>query len=176
VPIHPPRGPGKHYTASDLPSFAPAALKNRDFARGRELYIAAACQACHRLGNDGGGIGPDLTGAANRYTLGDLLENVIEPSKVISDQYESTILEMKDGRTIIGRVTGEEGGILQVVVDPSAPNRTTDLMKADVKTLQVSPVSLMPPGLIDSMNRNEVLDLMAYILSGGQRNNPMFKK
>lgn len=176
VPIRPPRGPGKHYVAGDLPSFAPDALKNRDFKRGRELYIAAACQACHRLGNDGGGIGPDLTGAANRYTLRDLLENIIEPSKVISDQYESTILEMKDGRTIVGRVSAEEGGILQVVTDPSAPNQTTDVMKSDVKTRQVSPVSLMPPGLIDSMNRNEVLDLMAYILSGGQRSHPMFKK
>jgi putative heme-binding domain-containing protein len=176
VPIRPPRGPGKHYTAGDLTSFTPDALKNRDFARGRELYIAAACQACHRLGIDGGGIGPDLTGAANRYTLGDLLENIVEPSKVISDQYESSVLEMKDGRTIVGRVSGEEGGILQVVVDPSAPNRTTDLMKSEVKMRQVSPVSLMPPGLIDSMNRNEVLDLAAYILSGGQRSNPMFKK
>jgi hypothetical protein len=83
---------------------------------------------------------------------------------------------MKDGRTIVGRVSAEEGGILQVVTDPSAPNQTTDVMKSDVKTRQVSPVSLMPPGLIDSMNRNEVLDLMAYILSGGQRSHPMFKK
>ncbi|MFM2167543.1 MAG: hypothetical protein RIS79_1914, partial [Verrucomicrobiota bacterium] len=176
VPIRPPRGPGKRYTTSDLPSFTADALKNRDFARGRELYIAAACQACHRLGNDGGGIGPDLTGAANRYTLRDLLENITEPSKVISDQYESTILEMKDGRTIIGRVTAEEGGILQIVADSSAPNRTIDLIKSDVKTRQVSPVSLMPPGLLDGMNRNEVLDLLAYILSGGQRSNTMFKK
>lgn len=175
VPIRPPRGPGKHYTAADLPTFAPDALKNRDFTRGRELYIAAACQACHRLGNDGGGIGPDLTGAANRYTLRDLLENIVEPSKVISDQYESTILELKDGRTIVGRVSAEEGGILQVVTDPSAPNRTTDVHKSEVKTRQVSPVSLMPPGLIDSMNRNEVLELAAYILSGGQRSHPMFK-
>lgn len=176
VPIRPPRGPGKHYTDADLPAFAPDALKNRDFTRGRELYIAAACQACHRLGNDGGGIGPDLTGAVNRYTLRDLLENIIVPSKVISDQYESTILELKDGRTIVGRVSAEEGGILQVVTDPSAPNRTTDVHKSEVKTRQVSPVSLMPPGLIDSMNRNEVLDLAAYILSGGQRSHPMFKE
>ncbi|MEK0445432.1 MAG: hypothetical protein RLZZ399_753 [Verrucomicrobiota bacterium] len=176
VPIRPPRGPGKHYTADDLPTFAPAALRGRDFTRGRELYIAAGCQACHRVGNDGGGIGPDLTGAANRYTLRDLLESIIEPSKVISDQYESTILELKDGRTIFGRVSSEEGGILQVVTDPSAPNRTMDVYKSDVKNRQVSPVSLMPPGLIDSMNRNEVLDLAAYILSGGQRTNPIFKK
>lgn len=176
VPIRPPRGPGKQYTAEDLPTFTADALKNRDFTRGRELYIAAACQACHRVGNDGGGVGPDLTGAANRYTLRDLLENIIEPSKVISNQYESTILELKSGHTIVGRVSAEEDGILQVVTDPSAPNRTIDVQKSDVENRQVSPVSLMPLGLIDSMNRNEVLDLAAYILSGGQRSHPMFKK
>jgi hypothetical protein len=55
-------------------------------------------------------------------------------------------------------------------------NQTTDVQKSDLKTRQVSPVSLMPPGLIDSMNRNEVLDLAAHILSDGQRSNPIFKK
>jgi len=94
---------------------------------------------------------------------------------VISDQYESSILELKEGRTIFGRVSAAEGGILQLVTDPSTPNQTTDVQRADAKMRQVSPIRLMPPGLIDSMNRNEVFDLAAYILSGGQRSNPSLK-
>lgn len=157
-------------------AFLQGGLKGRNFTRGRELFVAVGCQACHRLGNDGGGIGPDLTGAANRYTLRDLVENIIEPSKVISDQYESTIFELNNGTVLVGRLSSEEGGILQVLTNPADPSQTTDIFKSELKSRQASPVSLMPPGLLNSMNKNEVLDLLAYTLSGGDRNNAMFKK
>jgi putative heme-binding domain-containing protein len=134
VAIRPPHGPGMNYTTEDVLSLTQNNLRGRNFSLGKELFIAVACQACHRLGNDGGGIGPDLTGAANRYTLRDLLENIIEPSKVISDQYESSILELKNGSVVMGRVSAEEGGILQVVTNPAAPNETTDIPKVEVKT------------------------------------------
>ena len=134
VAIRPPHGPGMNYTTEDVLSLTQNNLRGRNFSLGKELFIAVACQACHRLGNDGGGIGPDLTGAANRYTLRDLLENIIEPSKVISDQYESSVLELKNGSVVMGRVSAEEGGILQVVTNPAAPNETTDIPKVEVKT------------------------------------------
>ncbi|MBX7207171.1 MAG: DUF1080 domain-containing protein [Verrucomicrobiaceae bacterium] len=174
--IKPPKGPGRNYSIDEVVALAKDGLKQRDFQRGRELFIASACQACHRLGNEGGGVGPDLTGAANRYTLRDLLENIIDPSKVISDQYESSILELKNGTTIIGRVNNEEGGILQVATNPAAPGEITELRNDTIKSRKVSPVSLMPPGLINSMNPNEVLDLVAYLLSGGDAKGGMFKK
>jgi putative heme-binding domain-containing protein len=174
--IVPPHGPGKNYTVDEATALAKDGLRNRNFARGHELFIASACQACHRLGNEGGGVGPDLTGAGNRYTLRDLLENIVEPSKVISDQYESSILELKDGRTIIGRVTNEEGGILQVATNPAAPGEITEVRNDTIKSRKVSPTSLMPPGLINSMNADELKDLIAYLLSGGDAKNKMFKK
>ena len=174
--IVPPHGPGQNYTVDEATALAKDGLHNRNFARGHELFIAAACQACHRLGNEGGGVGPDLTGAGNRYTLRDLLENIVEPSKVISDQYESSILELKDGSTIIGRVTNEEGGILQVATNPAAPGEITEVRNDTIKSRKVSPTSLMPPGLINSMNADELKDLIAYLLSGGDAKNKMFKK
>lgn len=174
--IKPPKGPGAAYTVEDVLAFAKDGLHGRNFKRGRELYIAAACQACHRLGNEGGGIGPDLTGIASRYTLRDLLENLITPSKVISDQYESTILELKDGRTLIGRITGDEGGILQLATNPAAPAQLADVRHSDITSRKPSPVSLMPPALINTMNQSEVLDLLAYLLSGGVEKGKMFSK
>jgi len=174
--IKPPKGPGKNYSIDEVVAFAKDGLKQRDFQRGRELFIASACQACHRLGNEGGGVGPDLTGAGNRYTLRDLLENIVEPSKVISDQYESSILELKNGTTIIGRVTNEEGGILQVATNPAAPGEITEVRNDTLKSRKVSPTSLMPPGLINSMNADELKDLIAYLLSGGDAKNKMFKR
>ncbi len=65
---------------------------------------------CHRFNGDGGGIGPDLTGAGSRYTVRDLMENIIEPSKVISDQYDSQQIEQKDGTTSLAAAIGEENG------------------------------------------------------------------
>ena len=174
--IVPPHGPGKNYTVDEAAALAKDGLRNRNFARGHELFIAAACQACHRLGNEGGGVGPDLTGAGNRYTLRDLLENIVEPSKVISDQYESSILELKNGTTLIGRVTNEEGGILQVATNPAAPGEITEVRNDTIKSRKVSPTSLMPPGLINSMNADELKDLIAYLLSGGDAKNKMFKR
>ena len=121
-------------------------------------------------------MGPDLTGAGNRYTLRDLMENIVDPSKVISDQYESSIIALKNGGTVVGRITGEEGGILQVATNPAAPGQITEVRNTDVQSRKVSPFSLMPPGLINSMNPDEVADLIAYILSGGDKRNKMFKK
>jgi putative heme-binding domain-containing protein len=66
------------------------------------LRRAHACQTCHRLGDEGVGVGPDLTAAANRYTLRDLVENIVDPNKVISDQYENSIIVLSDGSTVIG--------------------------------------------------------------------------
>ena len=174
--IHPPKGPGKNYSVDEVVAFAKTTLRGRNFERGHELFIAAACQACHRLGNEGGGVGPDLTGAGNRYTLRDLMENIVDPSKVISDQYESSIIALKNGSTVVGRITGEEGGILQVATNPAAPGQITEVRNTDVQSRKVSPISLMPPGLINSMNPDEVADVIAYILSGGDKRNKMFKK
>ncbi len=167
APIVPPHGPGKNYSVEDVLAFAKDGMDKRNFQRGRELFIATACQACHRLGGEGGGIGPDLTGAANRYTLRDLLENIVEPSKVISDQYESTVIETKDGKVFTGRITSEDDDHLYVATNPADLNDITTVKITQLKSRQASPVSLMPPGLINSMNPDEVRDLIAYIVTGG---------
>ena len=175
APFVPPHGPGKNYSVEDILAFAKDGMHQRDFQRGRELFIATACQACHRLGNDGGGIGPDLTGAGNRYTLRDLLENIVEPSKVISDQYESTVIETKDGKLITGRIASEDDNNLYVATNPADLNDFIEVKITQLKSRKASPTSLMPPGLLNGMNPDEVRDLVAYLLSGGDPKNKMFK-
>ena len=90
------------------PSWCPSwsrADGRRDFERGRRLYGAVACAACHRFGHEGGGVGPDLTGVAGRFSVRDLLESIVEPSKVISDQYAAVSIadEGREGRDRPGR-------------------------------------------------------------------------
>jgi putative heme-binding domain-containing protein len=171
-----PKGPGQAYTVDSAAAIVPAKLTGRDYAHGKAMFAASACLICHRFGGEGGGIGPDLSGAGSRYTVRDLLTNIIEPSAVISDQYGSEQIEKTDGTTVIGRVVGEEKGDLLVMANPFAPDEKLKVSTASVKSRKPSAVSMMPPGLINSMNPDELKDFVAYVLSGGNPNDPAFKK
>ena len=171
-----PKGPGRAYTVQDAFAAMPAKLTGRDFARGKAMFTALACVACHRFNNEGGGIGPDISGAGGRYSIRDLLENIIEPSLVISDQFGSEQIERSDGDPIVGRVVGEEGGELLIMANPFMPDEKTRVKTSAVKSRKPYPLSMMPPGLINSLNEEELKDLLAYILSGGNPSDAAFKK
>ncbi|MDQ3623839.1 MAG: c-type cytochrome [Verrucomicrobiota bacterium] len=171
-----PKGPGKNYSVQEVVRLAEGGLKQRDFEQDKAMYSATLCASCHQFNGEGGNVGPDLTGAANRYTLRDLLENIIEPSKVISDQYGSEQIDKKDGAILIGRVVVEENGKLFVMASPLAPEEQVAVDVADVRSRSPYPISMMPPGLINSLNKEELLDLLAYIQTAGNSKDPVFKK
>jgi len=171
-----PKGPGKNYTVDDVVTLAKEGLKGRNFENGRAMFTSTMCLTCHRFNGDGGSIGPDVTGAGNRYTLRDLMENIVEPSKVVSDQYDSHLIEKKDGSLVIGRIVAEENGTLQVMMNPFAPTQLTPVNAADVKSKKTQATSMMPPGLINTLNQDELLDLVAYILSAGNAQDKMFAR
>jgi putative heme-binding domain-containing protein len=104
------------------------------------------------------------------------MENIVDPSKVISDQYDSHLIEKKDGSLVIGRVVSEDAGTLQVMMNPFAPAQLTTVKASDVKNKKTQAVSMMPPGLINTLNKDELLDLIAYVLSGGNPGDKMFAK
>jgi putative heme-binding domain-containing protein len=170
-------GPGKPYSVEDVLAIATEdRLKNRDFARGKKMYEAGLCGTCHRMAGEYGGVGPDITGAGSRYTLRDLLENIVNPSKIISDQYESTLVEKLDGSSIVGRILQEDEKVLKLAENPLMPDQVTEVKPADIKARGKYPVSAMPPALLNNLNEEEVLDLLAYILSGGNPGDKSFKK
>lgn len=171
-----PKGPGRSYTVKEAAALLPAKLSGRDFAQGKALFTATACIVCHRFGEEGGSVGPDLTGAGSRYSARDLLENIIEPSLVISDQYAVEQIDQQDGSVSIGRVVGEEAGELIVMSNPFAPEERSRVKVSAVKSRKPYPVSMMPPGLINSLNPEELKDLVAYLLSGGNASDPAFRK
>jgi putative heme-binding domain-containing protein len=171
-----PTGPGKEWTTADLVKLEDKLKAGRNFKNGEKAFAAARCVVCHRFATDGGATGPDLTQAAGRFALKDLAEAIVEPSKVISDQYKASVIETKGGKTVNGRVVAEAGGKLVVVTDPEDSSKVVEVAKDEIDTNKPSAVSLMPGKLIDPLSETEVLDLLAYILSRGDPTHPAFKK
>ena len=161
-----------------LDALAPAVergLKKRDFEHGRKMFAAAGCFACHRFGNEGGMTGPDLTGAGGRYSPRDLLDQVLNPSKEINEQFVPMVITKNDGETVTGVIVNLNGDNVMVNTDPANPFQQETIDRKKVTSIEASKVSPMPEGLIGLLTQEEIQDLTAYILSGGDRKNAMFR-
>ena len=165
----------KQWTLEEL-SKATEDLKGRNFAQGRKMFAAGGCFACHRFGNEGGMTGPDLTGSGGRYSKRDLLEQIIHPSKEINEQFVPTIVKMKNGDVMTGVVVNLNGERVTLNTDMFDPNQRINVNRPDVASIEPSNVSPMPPGLLNMMQREEIMDLVAYVLSGGDRKHQAFRK
>ncbi len=166
----------KKYTVDELVPVVENGLTERNFDKGRNLFGAAKCFACHRFNNEGGGTGPDLTIVSGRFNARDLLESIIEPSKVISDQYAAIVVTTTDGRQVVGRVVNLFGDTIQINTDMLDPNKLVGVNRTLIESIETSKISMMPEGLIDGLQRDEILDLVAYLYSRGDRNHKMFKR
>ena len=165
----------KNWTLDELASAADRGMKDRNFDNGRKMFGAAACFACHRFGNEGGMTGPDLTGAGGRYSPRDFLDQIINPSKEINEQFVPSVLTKNNGETVTGSVVNLNGDTVTINTDLSDPDQRVSVDRKEVKSIEPSKVSPMPPMLLSSMNEAEVLDLTAYVLSGGKRDHEMFR-
>lgn len=164
-----------NWTLEELSTAASTGLKARSFDNGRRMFAAAACFTCHRFGNEGGMTGPDLTGAGGRYNATDLLDNILNPSKVINEQFVPSVLTKNNGDSVIGMVVNLNGDTVTLNTDLSDPNQRIGVDRKEVKSIEPSKVSPMPPMLLMMLKKEEILDLMAYVLSGGDKTNAMFK-
>jgi len=117
------------------------------------------CYACHKMHGEGGIIGPDLTGS-NRTNTPYLLSNILDPSGDIQDDYKMVVITTQDGRTYSGNVVAENERNLTLRIvgqDELVVN------KADIQSKEVTTNSLMPPGLLNTLTDEEVIDLVAYL-------------
>ncbi len=170
------KGPGRNWSVEEALDLVKGGLHNRNLEDGKKMFLAARCATCHRIGSVGkGDIGPDLTQLGTRFSYKDMLESIIDPSKTISSQYASTIFYLKNGSTVMGRLIREENGKYYVSQNPFDPEKLREIPKNEVKRTGVSKTSIMPPGMINSLNPDELKDLLAYLKSGGDENNEVYK-
>ena len=128
--------------------------------KGKEIF-AKTCGACHQLYGEGGILGPELTGS-NRSNIDYLLSNILEPSADIQDDYKMVVITTRDGRTYLGTVASDTDRYLVLNILGQSKAK---INKSDIQSREDTPNSMMPAGLLDNMNDQEILDLVAYLKS-----------
>jgi putative heme-binding domain-containing protein len=171
-----PKGPGKYWSVESAMPILESGLTNRNFENGKAMYAATTCKACHTMRAEGGATGPDLTQLGTRFSTKDMLEAITKPSKSISDQYAATQFSLKNGNSIVGRLVNEDANAYYVSQNPYSPETLEKVLKKNVISSKPSAVSIMFEGLINSLNEEEMKDLMAYLMAGGNEKNAMFKR
>ncbi len=144
-----------------------------DARHGRQIFADAKtkCGACHRVGKEGGDIGPDLTSIGGKFDRPHLIESLLEPSRQIVEGYRSSIIATSDGRVLSGVVRQQNGS---TVTMGDAQGNLIKLSVRDIADRQESDVSVMPEGLTDSFTQQQFTDLIAYLetLRGGAPDKP----
>ncbi|MGM9511717.1 PVC-type heme-binding CxxCH protein [Larkinella sp. GY13] len=140
-------------------------IAGADLERGRALFYGKAiCSTCHRVRAEGGQFGPDLTSIQKDRSAHDLLEAIVYPDVSFVREYETYRVKTK---------TGEHTGIIQeqspsVVVLGTSQNSSVRIPRADILSMEMQPVSMMPQGLEQLMTKQEMADLLAFLLGQDQ--------
>ncbi|WP_304516859.1 c-type cytochrome [Cecembia rubra] len=169
-----PQGPGRNWKVDEALQLMDD-LKGRDLVRGKAMYAATLCQSCHTMQGEGGIVGPDLTQLGTRFSTKDILESTINPNAVISDQYAATIFYLSDGSSVLGKLTNEDRDKYYISQNPFDPQNIREIPKKEVTRKKLSEISVMMPGLINRLNEEELKDLMAYLISGGNPNHEVYQ-
>ena len=157
----------KHWTMEDFP--ADEVVSAPDRTNGRVLFSAVLCSKCHVCGTSGRPVGPDLTTVASRFNRRDLIESIIDPSKVVADVHRNVIVTKTDDSVLQGRIVQNDfrESRLTLSVNPFAPSELVTVPKGEIRTWEESLISPMPPALIDSLSKEEINDLLGFLSAGG---------
>ena len=139
-----------------------AAGPKGDPSKGRALFMKT-CQQCHTLFDQGGKVGPELTGA-NRQDLEYLFSNILDPSAVIGKDYQATMIRLKSERIVTGIVKAETRDAVTLLTE----NDTLVIPIGEVDARRTAEVSMMPDGLLGALDDAQVRDLVAYLQSPHQ--------
>jgi putative membrane-bound dehydrogenase-like protein len=140
----------------------PERLKIAHLSSGRVLFNKT-CASCHSLYGEGQKIAPDLTGSG-RHNVDYLLENIIDPNAVVPADFRMSIVSLKNGRVLTGLVGARDGRTVAV----QTQTERVLLERTEIDSIQDTPQSLMPDGLLTPLSEDQVCDLIAYLMSPEQ--------
>lgn len=167
----------KDWTMAELLPVVADLGTGHDWNQGRELFRKAACGSCHAFGSEseGSGLAPDLTSVGSKMGRDAILQSMIEPSATINGQFYHTTFTLKNGDVITGSVLDIVDKKIIVAPVMLTPNVTVEIAEADVKSEAPSKISPMPPGLLNEFTKEQVVELIAFLDSGGDRNAAVYR-
>jgi putative heme-binding domain-containing protein len=169
------RRPRTEWKFEDLSPVVSELKNGRSWANGKHLFQVASCISCHKLDGMGNEYGPDLTKLDPKLTPTDILKDIVEPSFRINEKYITYQFDMKSGVTFTGLILKETPTEVTIIENPLAKTAPRVIKVDDIETRTKSKVSLMPKGLLDKLTRDEILDLVAFIASRGNKNSSLFE-
>ena len=161
----------RDWTTTELQEDLPDIHEGRSLDRGKKLYKSSGCGQCHRIEDEIAGIGPNLTDVAKRLKPEEILESMITPSAKIAEKYAATLLVTTSGKIVEGRIQSETDDVI-VLRGQESFAEVKIIHKADIEERLLSKVSMMPKGSVNHLERDEVLDLLAYVLTGKVEEEP----
>jgi putative heme-binding domain-containing protein len=148
----------------------------RSFDVGKKLFSVGNCVACHKMNGIGQELGPDLTKLdPKKKTTEHILRSLIEPSKDIDEKYQSYSFVMDTGKIVTGMIVKEDANSVNVLIDPLAKAAPLVLKKENIDDRDKSKASIMPRGLLNKLTAEEILDLIAYVYTAGDKAHMLFK-
>ncbi|MCA9145734.1 MAG: c-type cytochrome [Planctomycetales bacterium] len=156
----------KQWSWEELEAELPQALRNRSWQQGRAALAKASCVKCHRLGEQGAFTGPDLTHVGRRFDERALLESILLPSKVIDEKYRLNSYLLDNGTVVTGTPVGVGAKSITLQIDPLR-TETVEVLREQIEQTLPANLSPMPSGLANVLTAEEILDLIAYLKSGG---------
>ena len=154
-PLPPPRG------GEALPPIPELAKLRGDVARGREVFAKAGeCAKCHRVGDEGKQVGPDLTEIGSKLSKPAFYESILFPSAGVSHSYETYTFALASGNVVSGLLVSETGDSFTI---KNAEGLEQKFAKADVDEWKKTDVSLMPADLQKTMTKQELIDVVEYL-------------
>ncbi|OWK43163.1 PVC-type heme-binding CxxCH protein [Fimbriiglobus ruber] len=150
----------------------------RSFAAGKQMFTVATCVACHKFGGEGQDFGPDLTKLDEKIfkSPADVLRHVLEPSLKVDDKYKSYTFNLAAGGVVTGMILEETPTAYKVIENPLAKADARVLKKDDVDGKpKPNPTSMMPVGLLGKLQKDEILDLLAYVAAKADAKHKFFQ-
>jgi putative heme-binding domain-containing protein len=169
------RRPRTEWKLDELASAVGGLKSGRSYGNGKQMFTVANCIACHKLDNVGTHIGPDLTKLDAQMQSLDVLKELLDPSVRINEKYQSYIFELENGKVLTGLVLDETPDRVRVIENPLAKADAVELKPSEIAARHKSPSSIMPKGLLDKLSREEILDLVAYVVARGNSKLPLFQ-
>ena len=161
-------GKSKQWKLDDLLADVQPLAHGRAYPVGLNAFKVGNCIACHKIGDDGQNIGPDLAKLEPMKQHPEhILRSLINPSEKIDEKYQSYSFVLVSGKIVSGMVLEETPQQVKLIENTLAKTRPLTIRKADIEERRKSPKSLMPEGLLDKLTREEILDLIAFIHAGG---------